>query len=186
MVWDAGLVHQARVRLGDPRADADGIARDCSSVGRRSGMKIKGEFSIWMPFAAILYWYLVTAAIVVLSGWKNLEPRYKCKEKSSGYGFFMASAKIGTPPLFLNYGACLTVFVAQNGFYIQPNFIARFFTPKLFIPWEDVQSVTSASYYFIPGQRIRLSNSILSFKFYGSLGKAMLEAWTASRSRLET
>lgn len=134
-------------------------------------------------FAAI--WLSVTGLLAVMSGWRQLATQYVSRQPSQGKDFYMVSGTVGSAAFPVSYNNCLTVFIASNGFYIQPIALLAFFSPKLFIPWRDVE-VIKTSYLFFPVWRIRVKNSWVAFAFYSSFGSVMLEAWTASRSSLET
>ena len=141
---------------------------------------------LWFPFVFIGAWLAATGLIKLVSGWNSLATKYTTNHRSVGRRFYFVSALIGATQFPVNYNNCLTVFVATDGFYIQPIFISALFSPRIFIPWRDVQIVETSYLFFFSAHRIQVKNSWVTFLFYGSLGKIMLEYWTASRSSLET
>lgn len=149
-------------------------------------MNSSSGFPLWFPFYFVGLWLFVTGLLTLTSGWRLLAAKYLTRQPSTGRRFYGVSASIGAVPFAVNYNNCLTVFVANGGFYIQPIFIFALFSPRLFIPWRDVQVEKTSYLFFFTAHRVQVANSWVKFLFYGNVGKIMLEAWTASRSSLET
>lgn len=144
-------------------------------------------FSLWIPFViVVIAWLFVTGLLAFISGWSYLTTKYRADETTIGQTFYFASAEIGRTWFPVKYQNCLTFVVGERGFSIEPWLIFRFLSPRLFIPWTEVETMFGAKHWFYTkSYRMKISKSWVSLSVFGKLGTKMLESWTASRSRLE-
>ena len=129
-------------------------------------------------------WSLVTGLLAVMSGWWQLAIQYGSRQPSEGKRYSMVSGMVGSAAFLVNYNHSLTVFITNDGFYIQPLPVFGHVSRNLFIPWQNVQ-ITKTSYWFFPVYRVQVTNSWVTFMFFRGFGSVIFEAWTASRSSLE-
>ena len=141
---------------------------------------------LWFPFYFIGFWLLISTLLAFVSGWRFLAIKYRAEGTTIGRTFYFVSASIGDSWFPVNYRNCLTFAVGEKGFYVEPLLVFRFLSPRLFIPWTKVEMVDIASHWFVPSFRLKLIGTGVTFYISGGAGKAILETWTASRSRLET
>jgi hypothetical protein len=144
-------------------------------------------FSLWLPFVIVMIaWLFVTGLLAFIGGWRDLTTKYRADGTTIGQTFYFASAEIGQSWLPVRYQNCLTFVVGEKGFHVEPWLIFRFLSPRLFIPWTEVETIFGAKHWFYTkSYRIKISRSSVSISVFGRLGTEILESWTASRSRLE-
>ena len=98
----------------------------------------------WLAGSAMFYWF---------SGWRILTKRFRAGNiKNDGQCFQFTSGSIlmsKRPPI--NFKNCLYFRITDRGFLLSFNFPFNFFvfSPSIFIPWEQVESITKhRSLYF--------------------------------------
>ena len=149
-------------------------------------MNTDSGFPLWFPFAFVFGWLLISTLMAFASGWRQLAAKYRANGTTIGCTFYFQSAAFGDSWLPVSYRNCLTFAVGAKGFFVEPMLIFRFLCPRLFIPWHAVETIEVAAYWFLPSFRLKLVGSCVTIWFFGHVATAMLEAWTASRSSLET
>ena len=152
------------------------------------------SFLSLLAYAALyLFGFLIFVIIFLLgsklaesvSGLTELALKYRENGTMIGQTFSFQSAGFGDPWFPTSYSNCLTFVISTNGFFVEPMRFFRYLFPRLFIPWTAVKAIEAGSYWGLPSFRLKLINSWPTIQVYGSLGRAILEAWTASRSSLE-
>ncbi len=120
-----------------------------------------------------------------VSGWRQLAKIYPFREISIGEEFYSIHGITGQVFFPVEYVRTLNILISSSGLSMESTARFSFMTPKLFIPWENIDSVSKTRHFFRLAFRIRVQNSWVTIFILGDAGKAILEAWTASRSGLE-
>ena len=101
-------------------------------------------FIVLFPFFFVGMWCAISLLLSTLGGWRRLAESFPAKDQPSGRHFFMQSGKVG----LVNYGSCLTIYIAPNGFYLSVWFPFRLGHPPLFIPWDAVCNATIRRFFW--------------------------------------
>ena len=102
----------------------------------------------------ITAWFFASAMFYWFGGWRILTKRFRAGNiKKDGQDFEFASGSIlMSKQLPVNCKNCLYFRVTDKGFLLSFNFPFNLFifSPSIFIPWEQVESITkhSSLYYY--------------------------------------
>ena len=119
----------------------------------------------------VVMWLAVTALLAHMSGWRLLHSRFPDKPVKGSEKFRVASLSMGPPFFPVSYSNCAVVEAGTNGFRISVWFLFRLLHPPIFIPWFQVTSVESKSwFFFIHFSRVRLQNSSVKIDVSGRPG----------------
>jgi hypothetical protein len=110
----------------------------------------------WLTALTLLLFFGMRSSLKNMSktgGWKKLAGVYQTQSPFAGPRLLFRYLRCGGR----EYAACLTVGYAPNGLSLSMTLpIFRFGHPRLFVPWEDIQSV--------PAEYLFLDRAELSFK----------------------
>ncbi len=95
---------------------------------------------------------------------------WETREPPTGLLYELITARIG----IASYKNCLSIWVNEQGFFLEPIFFFRFAHPRLYIPWEDVINVTPTLNFWLFGVKLELKHH-KSVQIYGALGKKLLK-----------
>jgi hypothetical protein len=99
-------------------------------------------------FIFILIWFGVSALSAFSSGWFSLAKLFRATKNVNKIDFWLCSGLIGySGRISFPYNHCLFVTLTDTGFRLSIFFPFRLLHPPLFIPWKQVYSVTSQSYF---------------------------------------
>jgi hypothetical protein len=124
-------------------------------------------------------WLATNGLAAHLGGWARLAKIYQTHESQAGEHFRFASAWLGHRYFFPDScGNCLFITVNDSGIRLAIFPLLRFRRPPLFVPWEDVESVSRQRFLFgfwksvvtIKGQWPRVS-------IFGKAGQAVHGAY---------
>jgi hypothetical protein len=116
-----------------------------------------------------LFWTMIVWLISRV-GWTALAQQWQTTSQPSGTLYSMVTAQVG----FANYRNTLQIHLNQSGIFLEPIWLFRFGHARLFVPWQDVVAVKSATFFrLLTGVRLELQNS-KSLTLYGQVAKDLL------------
>lgn len=130
----------------------------------------------FIPFFVVM-WLVISAVLALLSGWSGLATRFRTDGTAQGEQFRFVSGSMGAGVFPVNYGTCLFLKLNEQGFQLSVFFLFRFFSPPLFIPWSQVESVTERRFLFRQCAAVRIRGHEPVLSFYGKAGKRILEVY---------
>ena len=98
---------------------------------------------------------------------------FRADSPVSGERFGFVSGVIGGSWFQVRYGFCLFVTVNETGFGLSVFFPLRLFSPPLFIPWREVESVEKGLLY----TDIRLRNCWPTISVSGAAGERIAQVF---------
>jgi hypothetical protein len=107
-------------------------------------MEIQYLLPFLFPVFFVAMWVFVTFLISRLGGWSRLTPHYQAHFPFSGKRWSMRSGRMG----WANYNGCLTVGGNFEGMYLAVFPLFRVGHPPLLIPWDEITTSTSKSFWF--------------------------------------
>lgn len=135
------------------------------------------EFSDSLLFFGLM-WIAISVFLSYVSGWASLTAYFRAAQPVSGQHFRFVSAFMGAKWLPISYKGCLFVKVNDEGFCFSLFFLFRFWSPPLFIPWSEVESVEEKS-SFLWGRHIalRIRNQWPTILLGGEVGQCILDTY---------
>jgi hypothetical protein len=110
----------------------------------------------WFPVAFGAMWLGICSVLAILSGWPSLAADFRASERATGDVFRFVSGSMGLAVFPVSYGSCLFITVAPTGIHISILFLFRIFSPPLFIPWAEVESVEEKRFLLFRSTSIRI------------------------------
>jgi hypothetical protein len=89
----------------------------------------------------VIIWIFMSGGLAMAAGWPSLAGKFRQMQPLLGERFTSVSGAIGNGRLPVGYRSCLSVVVGQTGFSLAVVFPFRLFSPPLFIPWHEVDTV---------------------------------------------
>jgi hypothetical protein len=131
----------------------------------------------FFPFF-VVFWFSIGALVSHLAGWTKLAERFRAANGLDGERFRFASASMGTLSWFpVGYRGCLFFTVGRTGFRMSVFFPFRFFTPALFIPWAQVETVTEEPSWLAHRVVVRIRGYSSKISVLGNAGKSIANAY---------
>jgi hypothetical protein len=124
----------------------------------------------------VAMWVAICGLLAQLGGWSTLASRFSASGHVEGVRKWLVSADLRRPwnPLPVNYSNCLKITVGAQGFRLAPIFLFRAFHPPLWVPWQDVASVTEVrALLLFPGAKIAFRDISPILRVWGSAGRAL-------------
>jgi hypothetical protein len=116
-----------------------------------------------------LFWAMVVWLISRV-GWAALANEWQTQNPPFGKMYSMVTARVG----LANYRNTLQIHLNQSGIFLEPIWLFRFGHARLFVPWQDVVALKSASFFrLLAGVRLELQNG-KSLTLYGQVAKDLL------------
>lgn len=140
----------------------------------------------WLPQTLLLFCVLILGIKYLLShlsGWRSLASRFACKGAVEGEHFRFASAAMGYLPFPVSYNRTLCVTVAPTGFRLSKVSLFRLFSPPLFIPRSEIESVNEARFLFLRSTVIRVRGHWGGIRLYGRVGEKIFLAYGRTSPR---
>lgn len=129
----------------------------------------------WFVPAVALLWVLATASIAWISGWRGLARRWRATGPLRGSRFGFASGSISTQDWFpMGYRRTLSLVLAEDGLGLEVALPLRLFSPALFIPWTDVESVRGETFWLRWHAVLRLRGSPVVIRVRGMPAQALV------------
>ena len=146
-------------------------------------MKILAPF---FPVLFVVFWLLLNSGIARVGGWHGLGKTYRAKQLVKGSTYRAVSGCM-SDTLPVRYGACMSVTVVPDGFYVLmwiPLF--RFRHPPLYVPWSALESVSEEYRYFIYNVDIKFKDQNNEMWIKGKAGQAIYTSYLAQHPELAT
>jgi hypothetical protein len=113
-----------------------------------------------------------------IAGWPSLATRFRSAQTTDGERFRFASGSIGSSIRFpVSYRSCLFFTVTDTGFLLSAFFLFRLLSPPLFIPWEQVESVTEQRIWFLQTAVISIRDSSTKIMVRGRVAQAIMKVY---------
>ena len=139
---------------------------------------------LWLFPVFVAMWFGIGGALSYMSGWVQLATRFESSDSVEGQSFRFASGSMGTSTSFpVSYRSCLFITVNSKGFRVAVLFLFRFLTPALFIPWEQVESVTNQRLWFMQHVVVQTKDVRTKLMVPGRAGRCISEAYAQHSSR---
>jgi hypothetical protein len=123
-------------------------------------------------------WLGISGFLSIMGGWHGLADRFRTHRTEEGESFMFASGALGSITIFpVNYSGCLFIKINSQGFRLSVLFPFRFLAPPLFIPWCEVESVSSKRLWFIRTAVIQIRGTSTKIMFPGRQGRAVIRAY---------
>jgi hypothetical protein len=138
---------------------------------------VVGVLAFMALFVAM--WVAIGGLLARLGGWSTLASRFSTSERVEGIRKWLVSADLRRPwnPLPVNYSNCLKITVTAQGFRLAPILLFRAFHTPLWVPWQDVASVTEVRMLLLfPGARIAFRDVSPILRVWGSAGRALCDS----------
>lgn len=141
-------------------------------------------FIALLPLAIFLItfpalWIGVGALLSLAGGWSLLAKRFSAAQPETGKEFRFASAlfkKNLMPPI--TYRGSLFITVGDKGIHFSIFFLFRFFSPAIFIPWPQIESVTEQRHLFGNYGVIIIRKCPVKILVLGDAGKYILDSYS--------
>ena len=125
----------------------------------------------FFPMFALM-WIGIGTLLSVSSGWFSLSEQFRAEQMPTmGERFNFVSGSMGQRLFPVSYGGCLFVAVNEEGFGLSIFFPFRIFSPPMFIPWYEVESVESKRFMFFNYAVVRLRNRWVTISIRGKAGE---------------
>src|SRR5882762_10098419 len=131
----------------------------------------------WFLPIFVAGWFTISGLLAHLGGWASLAQRFRANEVPSGDRFRFLSGSMGNRYLPVNYGGCLFATVNRTGPHLSIFFLLRFQSPPLFIPWNEVESVTEKRLLFIRYTVIQIRKHWARISLRGRVAQCVREAY---------
>lgn len=131
-------------------------------------------------------WVGVSILLSFISGWASLAKDFKTMQDTIGKEFRYVSGSMGIRFFPVNYGNCLFVTVNEQGFELSVLFLFRVFSPKLFIPWKEVESVKLKRILVFHNTVVKLSDHWPTISISGKAGKRLFKEFENIKTKSST
>ncbi len=132
----------------------------------------------------VTLWLGVCALLAQLSGWRSLATRFRAKEGVGGEQFRFCSGSIGSSSWFpVGYRNCLCVTLNDSGVGLSLLFPFRVFSPALFIPWKQVESVKEDRIWLVKCAIVRIRGTPTRIGLQAKPGQSVVAAYKSSEHR---
>ncbi|MES2016604.1 MAG: hypothetical protein V4484_08905 [Pseudomonadota bacterium] len=136
----------------------------------------------WPLFGFFALWAGICFLLAQVSGWAGLARRLRASGPPSGERFRFASGSMGSRYFPVNYSSCLSIDVGDDGVHLSMFLLFRFACPPLFIPWAQLDSVTSRKFMFMSSTVLQLREHWPAIVIRGKAGQAIGQAYARWRS----
>lgn len=141
----------------------------------------------WLLALFVVFWTGLSALLAMLAGWPRLATRFRSDQMVAGETFRFASGAMGASIwLPVSYRCNLFYTVADSGLHLSVLFLFRLMSPPLFIPWEQVASITEERIWLINTAVIRLRGTSIMIMVRGRAAHAVKTAYGRYSSRKST
>jgi hypothetical protein len=129
---------------------------------------------IAFPVVFGLFWSAVVLLISRVGWWHRLAADYACPTAPQGESHSGQTGVLG----LARYKFTLTVTLAESGLHFQVAWPFRIGHPALLVPWSDVASVETGTWFGFRVATIRLSKKTgATIEVYGSAADPIAAAW---------
>ena len=129
-------------------------------------------------------WLCVCALMAHLSGWQALATRFRANGDVVGEQFRFSSGTVGSSSWFpVGYRNCLRVTVSDSGLGLSLLFLFRVFSPSMFIPWEQVESVEDDRVWLVRCAMVRIRETPTRIGLQGKPGQSVMAAYGTFEQR---
>lgn len=125
----------------------------------------------WNFLSVILMIVAISFVLGVNGGWASLAKKFRARDAVRGERFRFVSGQMGASFMPVWYRNCLSVTVNEAGFGLSIFFLSRLFSPPLFIPWGDVESVTTKQTFLSSSTAIRIRGHWPTITLRGKAGE---------------
>jgi hypothetical protein len=127
-------------------------------------------------------WLAICLLLSHLGGWSSLVPNFRSNQPVLGTRTRFVSGSMGHRLLPVSYGNCLFVTVNEEGIGLSILFLFRVFSPPLFIPWSEVESVEQKKAFFASSVAMRVRGHWPTVSIRGTAGKNIDREFAKFRS----
>ena len=106
-------------------------------------MDFEKVFLCLFPVFFVMMWGFVLFLLAQLGGWSRLAQHYQAQTDFTGKKWRFKSGRMG----LTNYSACLTIGANNSGLYVAVLPLFRVGHPPLLIPWADITTSKSKSFW---------------------------------------
>ena len=132
----------------------------------------------------VTLWLCICALLARLSGWRALATRFRSHGDVVGEQFRYCSGSIGSSSWFpVGYRNCLCVTVSDSGLGLSLLFLFRVFSPDLFIPWEQIESVEDDRVWLVRCAMVRICGTPTRIGLQGTPGQSVLASYEKFEQR---
>jgi hypothetical protein len=146
-------------------------------------------FIVLLPLAIFLVafpalWISISSVLSLAGGWSLLAERFTATGSETGKEFRFATALFRKNRMLpVTYRGSLFITVGKNGVGLSLVFIFRFLSPALFIPWQQIESVTEQRHLFGRYGVLNIRNCPVKILLPGNAGNCLIETYESSRDR---
>jgi hypothetical protein len=146
-------------------------------------------FIVLLPLAIFLVafpalWISISAILSLAGGWSLLAERFTATSPETGKEFRCATALLKKNRMLpVTYRGSLFITVSKDGVGLSVLFIFRFLSPALFIPWQQIESVTEQRHIFGRYGVLNIRNCPVKILVTGNAGNCLIETYGSSRGR---
>ncbi|MFZ6779876.1 hypothetical protein ACO0LD_23835 [Undibacterium sp. Ji83W] len=133
-----------------------------------------------MPFVFILG---ISTALSFLGGWASLATQFRANQAATGERFRFVTGSMGSRFFPVNYGSCLFVTVSEQGLHLSVFFLFRMFSPPLFLPWSQMETVEKKRYFFRNGTVINMRGQRPKLMLLGAVAEAVATAYAKAEAQ---
>ena len=135
----------------------------------------------WFFLLFAVMWFTISALLSHIGGWSSLAAHFRAAQPPTGEHFHFVSGSMGAKFFPVSYGGCLFVATNEDGFHLSILLPFRFWSPPIFIPWSQVESVEEKRRLFVRYTVVRVRDQWPSISIRGRAGQS-IKAWYAVAS----
>lgn len=139
------------------------------------------QHSLWVILLFPILWIAISGVLAALSGWSSLATRFRTAGPSDGKTFSWVSGSIGARLFPVSYGYCLRVTAGAVGVRLSLLPLFGAFSPPLFIPWREVESVETTRVFFWSYAAIRVREHWANIRIHGEAGEHIRQSFARYR-----
>jgi hypothetical protein len=115
-----------------------------------------------------LFWSMVVW-LISRFGWAALAADYHTTQPPTGSSYSLAFARVGLG----NYRGTLNIWLNDSGIFLEPIWLFRVGHARLFLPWQEVKTLSSRPYWWYTGAHLEMNNGH-TLTFYGTVAQHLL------------